>query len=1298
MARPNRNDLIAIIAVAFLFAMLAYLGMTLMRASERIALLWIPNAVVAALLIRSRSDSRVYFILACAAADLAVNRMIGDGWSIAMALSVANAAEIAVIVWAMQTCCGKHPDVNDIRTHGWLLVSALSGAGVSATIAALALSGGDAATFFQQWERWVLADGLSLLIILPLALIGIDAWRERRLPPKHSPAEWASMIAIVICGSIVVFAQSQYPFLFLACPLVLYAAFRTGMNGTAIAVLIVTAIASLATSLDAGPITLVRGSIEDKLFAFQIFLASNFAIGLPVAAMLEGRIRDRDLIRQSRDDKQEILDHIREIIFRTDENGRWTSLNPAWEELTGYTVEESLGWPTTKLLVPEDFAAAGQIYPALVSGELRETTLTQRFIDKWGACRHIEVSIRRATDERGRFSGTIGNIRDVTEQIRQEKALSDSEKRFRTLAESAPIGIFQANGQGQLTFINPSWANKVGKTVDEMLGRGWVDALASLEAIQADPPFRGFEPGMVRRRTLEFRAPDGSSLWMDTYNTAEFDENGAVTGYYGAAVDITEQKQASEKLEASESRFQALANLAPAGIFRTDTEGRCTYVNAAWLRLSGLGPDEWQGDGWARAVHPEDRDRVHAEWTGAVESRTECRLEFRWLHGDGSIVWVDTIGRPEFDQTGQVTGFIGVNIDVTEHHEAIAALARRDEQLTLITENITDAVVRLDLKGTCVYASPSARDLFELPLSALIGSNLLTGFHPDDDASVHDAFAGLADGSRKRALIAFRTASVDEPDTYRWMEANCAPVHDHRTGRPVEIIASIRDVSHTKKLEAELRAARLAAEDAATAKSAFLANMSHDIRTPMNGLLGFTELLKKTDLSDRQTDYVRLIDESGRGMMQLLNDILDISKIEAGLMRVAQEPVDVRHKLTGVVRLMEAVAREKQVALELDIADDLPKWVVGDRLRLRQIALNLVGNAIKFTAHGTVSVRVAPSACGTRFELSVADTGIGIAPDHLETIFHQFTQADGSTARKYGGSGLGLSITSQLAELLGGEVTVESEVGKGSTFRVTMPLVPCDAPRHEEDVAGECEVRTDAAQSPIRLLIAEDNSINQELIAAMVRQAGYDATIVEDGSIAIERVIAAAQDEKPYDLVLMDVQMPGTDGLTATRELRNRGYGPQDLPIIALTANAYPDDIARCRAAGMQAHIAKPFSYRDLTSNVERFADKAGRMAAEAGVSIDPGVSNTAQLRDRYIKRKNDLRELISAIDDSNVEERWPELASALHQIAGVAAYFGEAHFGSLASQIEHELGEASEAESRLVLVSRSLAVVDEAA
>ncbi len=510
-------------------------------------------------------------------------------------------------------------------------------------------------------------------------------------------------------------------------------------------------------------------------------------------------------------------------------------------------------------------------------------------------------------------------------------------------------------------------------------------------------------------------------------------------------------------------------------------------------------------------------------------------------------------------------------------------------------------------------------------------------------------------------------------------------------------IASLEaEIGVRREAEQRARHAQDHAEREAIATARFLANISHEVRTPLTGILGTLELLGQDTLPAAQARLVELAHTSARSLGLLLNDILDLSKLQSGRMELEDVPFVLQDIVDDTLSMFGPGAQARGVTLSGLVSPELPWELRGEPSRMRQIIGNLVGNAVKFTHQG--EVRVELQAAGDGLLLTVSDTGIGIPEEAQETIFQQFTQADGSVARRFGGSGLGLSITSQLAHLLGGEVTVESEIGKGSTFLVTLPLEASDAPYEANDNGSELEDNPGARSSGIHLLIAEDNSINQELIAAMARQAGYQATIVGDGNIAIERVVEATAAEQPFDLVLMDLQMPVTDGLTATRKLREQGYDPEQLPIIALTANAYPEDIARCHAAGMQAHIAKPFSLRDLIDNVERFA--SARRAAPGGptVSADGDVTEKPSLQARYAKRKQDLRALIEAIDNRNVGERWKELASALHQLAGVAAMFGEPELGSQAAEIEHELGRVEEDGARLLLVRRSKSALDKVA
>ena len=1172
----------SVAAMAAIFAGLAYGGIELTRGSGRLATLWLPNAILAGTLLRTRRNTCPFYLAACLLANVAINRIVGDGWTTASVLAVANAIEVTIVIWTMRRLCGRNPEVSELRTLGWLLVVCILAPTASGMIAAAKLAATGELFSAQNFVSWVLADGLSLMIVTPIVMIGIDAWRSRRSPTRRDVVEWCSFLLSTIAATSLIFAQSRFPFLFLACPIVILAAFRTGITGTAVAIALISLIASAATMFGSGPIMLVHGDLAAKVITLQAFLATSFAMGLPVAVALAGRAAIRRELQVSRDFNRSTLDNVQEIIFRTNAEGRWVFLNPAWEAITGYSIDESLGWNTTKILHKEDIAAAMMLYPKLATGELSDAVLHQRFLRATGECRHIEVKVRRLCDENGVFTGTAGNIRDVSERVQLEREMAESEARFRRMAEAAPVGIFRADSNGRLTYVNAVWCAKIGMTVEDALGTGWMRALVDPTQYQEDPAFTGFhKPGDVRRRTTRFHAAGGGEMWVETVNAAEFDENGVITGFVGAINDITEQRRATEKLIESERRFQALANLAPAGIFRTDTGGNCTYVNAAWLRITGLADDDWQGGGWAKALHPEDAQRVFDGWANAVLHRIDYRAEFRWVRPDGLVAWTDVSARPELDDDGHVLGFIGVTMDITERYLAELELAKRDEQFSLLAKNATDAVFRLTLDGHCIYASPSARSLLGIESSLLVGVQMLDRFHPDDAISIFETFAALARGERNDQIIAYRSELLLEPGTYRWLEAHCGLVRDE-SGAPREIIASIRDISKTKALEADLRQARERAEMATAAKAAFLANMSHEIRTPMNGVLGFTELLGMSELNSEQQRNVQLIGDSGRAMMRLLNDILDMSKIDAGQMQVLAEPIDLAHKVHNCARLMEPVAQAKGVALTITIDPALPAFVMCDPLRIGQVLLNLVGNAVKFTDQGTVAIRALKDR--DQILLEVSDSGVGISSDRLDMIFQQFSQADASIARRFGGTGLGLSISNELVKLMGGTIEVMSEPGRGATFTVRIPLIEALGPVLAEIARPHPTQDTDDARGTRkpRVLIAEDHDINQVLITAMAEAAGFDPTIAADGAQAVSMVQAAASAGAPFELVLMDMQMPIVDGLEATRQLRNLGFTPAMLPIVALTANAYAEDVQACKTAGMQDHLAKPIRQRDL--------------------------------------------------------------------------------------------------------------------
>ena len=1011
-----------VLLLALAFGLLAWGGITLTRESGRIAALWIPNAVLLAACLRADRRTSIHYLVAALAANCAANLAAGDDWTFALSLSVTNIIEVLTVLGILHYLHPAPLAMDRLADLARLVAASLFASLLSASLAAIVVA--DGGTFFSLdiWLSWLLADGLGLLIVTPIMLIAIDAWRNRRRPTAEELREWAMLIVLGTAVSIAVFAQTRYPFLFLVGPIVLMAAFRTGVLGTAAAVTIISIVASVATMLGHGPVMLVRGDLPTKLVVLQLFLASSCLMALPVAAALAGLATTRRELRESRDNARSILESMREVVFRTDAKGRWVFLNPAWEDLTGYSVEESLGWPTTKLLHPDNLENSVTVYPLLVSGELQDCQLEQVFVDARGECHDILVNVRRMTDEEGNFIGTAGNLRDVTLRKAAERRLRESEERFRLLAEAAPVGIFQLGPDHKLSF-----------------------------------------------------------------------------------------------------------------------------ANSAWSEMSGLTLETARDNGWTRAMAPEDAERTSAGWAKALETQSEYRSEYRWLHEGGGETWVDVLIKPIRQADGEMVGHIGVSVDITER----------------------------------------------------------------------------------------------------------------------------------KQMQLELEDATQRAKAAAQAKSVFLANMSHELRTPMNGVLGFTDLLLSERLTERQQKHAQLIADSGRAMMRLLNDILDISKIEAGQMQLATEPVDLRHKMRNCASLMNPLAAQKGVDLTLDISPAVPDRIMSDSLRLRQVILNLVGNAVKFTHEGsvTLSADVVPRGSDSALRITVADTGIGIPADRLDAVFQSFAQADTTTARKYGGTGLGLTISHDLVKLMDGSITVESREGEGTTFEVILPLIEADAAQENPDaepMAGVTGSDVDA-----RVLVAEDNDINQELIRAMAQRLDLTIDIAANGQEAIDQVTAARADGKPYDMVLMDVQMPVVDGLEATRRLRAAGIDAEELPIIALTANAYAEDIEACLAAGMQAHLAKPLKLSGLRSIVEQWAHRqTAKPASVAPAAAAADLPMPGTLQEKYAQRKRDTLARIeeSLGSDALAEDELAEILDLLHKLAGTAGLFGEDRLGELASQIEHSL------------------------
>ena len=699
--------------------------------------------------------------------------------------------------------------------------------------------------------------------------------------------------------------------------------------------------------------------------------------------------------------------------------------------------------------------------------------------------------------------------------------------------------------------------------------------------------------------------------------------------------------------DARAERFRELVENCADWMWEIDAQGRFTYSSPKIKALLGYEPEEIIGKSPCDLMPPVEANRLAPGFEQRLRSEKPFeRLENVHLHKDGRWIILETSGVPILDEAGHCRGYRGVGRDVTrrKHEEAILQrglqgfdrlLKGKHAELEKINrdlmqeislrakaeeaaseaerrlETVLDAAVNLsvvatDPLGTITLFNKGAEQILGFSADEVVGKETTLLIHLPSELADLAADMSRKAGRKLRPIDSLRMlAESATNETVAWtyvrkdgtqvpVDVTYAVIRD-RLGETTGYMELAQDVTERKLVETEVAAARARAEKANQAKSEFLAVMSHEIRTPINGVIGMTELVLDTDLTEQQREYLALVKSSAKALLSVVNDILDFSKIESGKLELDDTEWDLRARLAETLSPLEISASAKGLRLLLQVAPDVPPLVAGDSGRLHQVIVNLVSNAIKFTEAGKVVVSVdlqSETPEGAIFHFAIQDTGIGITPDKQRVIFDAFTQADASTTRIFGGTGLGLAISRRLVEMMGGHLWVESDLGRGSRFHFTVNFrVHWNAspPAERQGTPAPGPLATMAApKRSLRILLAEGNPINRDLAQYLLQRRGHVVTLAEDA----DQVIAALANHE-FDLILMDVHTLGFDGLETTDAIRV-GAGPSDrhIPIVAMTAHATKGDRERCLAAGMDGYIAKPVLAKDLFDTIESLVEK----------------------------------------------------------------------------------------------------------
>lgn len=943
-----------------------------------------------------------------------------------------------------------------------------------------------------------------------------------------------------------------------------------------------------------------------------------------------------------------ILDVAHDAIISIDRQQNVIMFNQGASQIFGYTADEVMGQSIDILIPERYIKAhhhhvekfANSPFPKGCQ-EMRNNPQTLIYgRRKDGTEFPSEASISKLETDKGLIFTVI--LRDVSQKI----ALEAEKERLAYFLEVSFNEIYVFSAQDlKFKYANQSALKNLGYDWQTLSSMTPVDIKPELDETTFRQFLQPLINGEKENITLQcLHQRKDNTCYPVEVNLQLIQQNNEWV-FLAIAINITRRKQAEDALAESEQRFQIMADYAPVLIWLSGKDSLCTYFNKTWLEFTGSSLEAQVGEGWLNQIHPEDLTRFREVYLSAFEGRFPFQIEYRLRRFDGEYTWFLGVAIPRYNDSEEFLGYIGSCTSISDRKRAEEKLQKQLEK-SLLLRKISDKIREsLDYKEIFNTAAQEISLAFQVnqtliftceldkinsnPYKIICVSESIRGNYP----SCHGKEILVKDNAYlQNAIHSEKAIAVSDINHYRFLDDfreemalmevksilvcctyyrgiingiiclhHCDRTHEW-TKDEIELLEAVasqlgiaiaqgellnREKQRLQQLELknqELYKARQEADFANQAKSAFLAMMSHEIRTPMNGVIGMTNLLEDTPLNDLQKEYVTTIRHSGESLLVIINDILDFSKIESGKLELENKPFNLAESVKSVMDLLSFEAGRKNIQFFYHYDLKTPVHFSGDVTRIRQILVNIIGNALKFTNRGSVKLTVthadteAENQCIVKF--IIEDTGIGIPQDKINFLFQPFSQVDVSTTRKYGGTGLGLVISRKLAEKMNGDITVKSQEGIGSTFEVSLQLRKVTSAITTNSIDNFISLHHQS--SGVKILLAEDSKINQKVALLSLKKLGYQGEVAQNGREVIEAVKT-----QHYDLIFMDMQMPEVDGIQATKWIRANSF--QQPYIIAMTANAMECDRTLCLQSGMNDYLSKPFTLDNLASVIQKF-------------------------------------------------------------------------------------------------------------